>query len=214
MYFTISLAIAAMRSAGLVLVRTFVYAVAAAAGSRFASSGSELSGSAWLDEVLDIGADYKGTFGYTKKKAFVHKSPYLTTSVGVLVRQLLGQSKGVQEGVSQIAERLPTWEAGKVNFYYWYYATLALFQAGGENWTRWNVAMTFSAAGAARHLEVGLGILRGLAADDRRFVWRAAASAMRTLGKRHPERVRAELQTWLDDAARRAPAEVALKGMG
>jgi hypothetical protein len=32
-------------------------------------------------------------------------------------------------------------DRGKTNFYYWYYATLALYQHGGEPWTRWNAAM-------------------------------------------------------------------------
>ena len=99
-----------------------------------------VGGSAFLDAVYDAGADYKGTFGYTKAKAFVHRSPLTTTSVGILVRLLMGQSKGVNEGASTVLERLP--EAGKnANFYYWYYATLALFQLGGEPWTQWNGAM-------------------------------------------------------------------------
>ncbi len=29
----------------------------------------------------------------------------------------------------------------RTNFYYWYYATLALYQHGGEPWSRWNAAM-------------------------------------------------------------------------
>ncbi len=93
-------------------------------------------GSAWLDEVLDVDAEYKGTFGYTKKRAFVHKSPYTTTSVGVLVRLLMGQNKGVQEGAATVLDKVPDWKSA--NLYYWYYATLALFQSGGEAWMKWN----------------------------------------------------------------------------
>ena len=29
-------------------------------------------------------------------------------------------------------------DRGKTNVYYWYYATLALYQHGGEPWTKWN----------------------------------------------------------------------------
>lgn len=75
---------------------------------------------------------------------------------------------------------------------------------------RWNVAMAFSTAGAARHLDAALPILERLAADDRRFVWRAVASAMRNLGRRVPERVVPVLKEWLKDERRARPAETAL----
>jgi 3-methyladenine DNA glycosylase AlkC len=54
---------------------------------------------------------------------------------------------------------------------------------------RWNVAMTFTAASAAREAERALPLLRGLAEDPRRFVRRAAQSALRNIAKRRPELV-------------------------
>jgi 3-methyladenine DNA glycosylase AlkC len=75
---------------------------------------------------------------------------------------------------------------------------------------RWNVSMAFSTAEAARHLDAALPILERLAADDRRFVWRAVASAMRNLGRRVPERVVSVLKEWLKDERRARPAETAL----
>jgi hypothetical protein len=76
--------------------------------------------------------------------------------------------------------------------------------------TRWNVAMAFSTAGGADHWQEGLPILRDLACDERRFVWRAVASALRVMGRRHPEEIVPRLQSWLDDPQRRRPAQVAL----
>jgi 3-methyladenine DNA glycosylase AlkC len=76
---------------------------------------------------------------------------------------------------------------------------------------RWNVAMAFSAAEAAKHLEAALPILSHLATNNRRFVWRAVASAMRNLGRRAPESVMPVLQKWLKDEKRARPAEAALK---
>jgi 3-methyladenine DNA glycosylase AlkC len=76
---------------------------------------------------------------------------------------------------------------------------------------RWNVAMAFSTAEGARHLDAALPILERLAADERRFVWRAVASAMRNLGRRAPERVRPVLRAWRQDERRTRPAETALQ---
>jgi 3-methyladenine DNA glycosylase AlkC len=57
----------------------------------------------------------------------------------------------------------------------------------------------------------GLEILQQLAADERRFVWRAAASALHYLGKHHPEVVRPLVENWLQDERRKRAAEVALR---
>jgi len=74
----------------------------------------------------------------------------------------------------------------------------------------WNVAMIFSSAEGAKHCDEALPILRRLALDERRFVWRAVASALRNLGRRKPDKVKPELHHWLLDEKLRKVAEVAL----
>jgi 3-methyladenine DNA glycosylase AlkC len=76
---------------------------------------------------------------------------------------------------------------------------------------RWNVAMAFRSSGGARHLQEALEILSDLSADEQRFVWRAAASALHYLGKRQPEVIRPLVESWLEDEQRARAAEVALR---
>jgi 3-methyladenine DNA glycosylase AlkC len=76
---------------------------------------------------------------------------------------------------------------------------------------RWNVAMAFSSAEAAKHIEAALPILERLACDERRFVWRAVTSAMRNLGRRVPDRVLPVLERWLKDELRVRPAQTVFK---
>ena len=45
----------------------------------------------------------------------------------------------IEEGVQYILRELPG--SGKKNFYYWYYASLALHQIQGPSWQRWNQAL-------------------------------------------------------------------------
>jgi hypothetical protein len=96
----------------------------------------------WLDRVYDAGKSYRspGTFGYTRKGVFVYKRPYGTTACGVLSRQFMKQIKGVSAGAETLMTALPNWNATR-DLYYWYYGSLAMFQIGGEYWTKWNEAL-------------------------------------------------------------------------
>lgn len=38
-------------------------------------------------------------------------------------------------------QHLPQWEHLKIDYYYWYYASLALFQVGGQTWETWKNAV-------------------------------------------------------------------------
>jgi hypothetical protein len=78
---------------------------------------------------------------------------------------------------------------------------------------RWNVAMAFHSFGGTRHLSEALDVLEQLAADERRFAWRAAASTLHYLGRRHAEAVTPVLEGWLEDKARTRAAQVALRHM-
>jgi len=69
------------------------------------------------------------------------------TAITVTCRLSLGQSKEekkVLQGVDILMANLPEWNRpknDKVDFCYWYHGTSAMFQFGGENWSKWNEAV-------------------------------------------------------------------------
>ncbi len=69
------------------------------------------------------------------------------TAVSVICRIFCGQSRSnpkVLKGVDILMANLPDYNKprnDKVDFYYWYYGTYAMFQFGGQNWHKWNSAM-------------------------------------------------------------------------
>ncbi len=73
---------------------------------------------------------------------------------------------------------------------------------------RWNVAMVWSAVGGRKYAEEGARILHRLAADERRFVWRAAASAAVKLGRARPDVVKSLVRKWRADPKRKHAAAV------
>lgn len=60
---------------------------------------------------------------------------------------------------------------------------------------RWNIAMCLGVMFGTHHPERSLSILKMLAQDERRFVWRAAASSLIKLLRRYPE-YKAEVYAW------------------
>jgi hypothetical protein len=72
------------------------------------------------------------------------------TAAGVLARIFIGEDprkhEMIKKGADLMAKLPPTWNAqdGSIDMYYWYYATLAMFQIGGDHWKKWNDAMQTS----------------------------------------------------------------------
>jgi len=68
------------------------------------------------------------------------------SAVSVMSRIFIQKNKRepALTAVTLIASDLPQWKAQKVDFYYWYYASLALFQYDGPDgpiWLKWNEPM-------------------------------------------------------------------------
>jgi hypothetical protein len=110
----------------------------------------------WIDKMTD--PDF-GQVGYNMpggtsarpegmQDRFPPEKTQSMTSVGILTRIFLGEdprnSGMIRKGADLCLEHPPRWdpEAGTIDMYYWYYATLALFQVGGKHWESWNRAMT------------------------------------------------------------------------
>jgi hypothetical protein len=81
------------------------------------------------------------------------------TAVGVLCRLFGGESRQkaeIRKGIKILMAEPPLWQEqkgrllSKVNMYYWYYGTYALFQFGGAEWLDWNERMKSTLLGAQR----------------------------------------------------------------
>ncbi|MDP6957365.1 MAG: hypothetical protein QF645_00990 [Planctomycetota bacterium] len=108
-------------------------------GLAFPDSAYE-GASAFFDSVTDphyYDVGYKTPHG----NACRHKSMVGVASMYRLFVKRDRKSPKVEGGARILLANLPTWETGQVDFYYWYYGSLALFQYGGEAWQKWNRAM-------------------------------------------------------------------------
>lgn len=97
----------------------------------------ELAGR-WLNSVST--SDRRGLYAYQPGKSY---TPSMTAE-GMFVQQLLGVIPAhprMQESAKFILQNPPRWKNDAAT-YYWYYATLAMFQHQGREWREWNAAIT------------------------------------------------------------------------
>jgi hypothetical protein len=132
--------------------------MAYSAGKHF---GLEVNGAAlqaaavWLDQVSDRTGHhgYSGIGEPSARKPGDHGVRFpvergaAMTAVGLFSRFFLGQEPRERPVMTAAAELLvqrpPVWDekGGAVDHYYWYYASYALFQMGGRQWTTWQKAL-------------------------------------------------------------------------
>jgi len=116
-------------------VKWFDHATSSSTGrTGYKSPGDE----GWHLPELD---KLKGGYPFTKEQPCM-------TAVSVICRLFAGQSRSnetIKKGVVNVlAKHRPMWrrkEGGlrsTIDFYYWYYATLAMFQYGGGLWKEWD----------------------------------------------------------------------------
>jgi hypothetical protein len=73
------------------------------------------------------------------------------TAEGLVCRAFLDAENtppALDEGAAYVLEERPG--SGAVNYYFWYYGTLAIFQRQGDDWRRWNAALQQELLGRQR----------------------------------------------------------------
>jgi len=106
----------------------------------------------WFNKVTDatynrVGYNAKGTgkvYVPGKNEKFTHHETM--TAIAVLCRIFMAKDKKdpALGGVELLVRDLPEWKANAIDFYYWYWATFALFQYDGPDGTyfkRWSEPM-------------------------------------------------------------------------
>jgi hypothetical protein len=107
----------------------------------------------WLNEATDangyarVGYNAKGTgkvYVPGKNESFAHHESM--SAVAVMSRIFMQKRKNepALAAVNLLVSDLPEWKGDKIDFYYWYYASLALFQYDGPDggmWKKWNEPM-------------------------------------------------------------------------
>ncbi len=87
----------------------------------------------WLDSVGS--GQRRGLYGYDRRSFKTHAM----VATGLFAQQLLGLSPEdprMKESVQHLSQNMP--KKHERDFYYWYYACLALYQHQGSVWEEWN----------------------------------------------------------------------------
>jgi len=108
----------------------------------------------WYDSVtVDVGGYPKTGYNLpgSDNARLRAANDYITNpsmdAINVMSRLFMGgegwdtNNRVVKAQAKVMTEFLPAWDMLKIDYYYWYYASLALFQVGGSYWDKWEVAM-------------------------------------------------------------------------
>ncbi|HRV80427.1 MAG TPA: terpene cyclase/mutase family protein, partial [Planctomycetota bacterium] len=110
----------------------------------------------WIESVTDpatgrigyIGPERGGRSSRTEANSdYPADLTEAMTGVGLLTRVFLGQTPDKNPIMTKhgdlLLRTLPEWDekGHKVDMYYWYYGTYAMYQLGGEHWKKWKAAM-------------------------------------------------------------------------
>ena len=95
--------------------------------------------------------EHGGLFGYRRSGKKQEPISEVMTAEALFCRQMLGYPRDAdhtQEAVSHLLENMP--KLAKLNHYYWYYGTLAMYQYGGPAWEQWNTVVRDTLVGEQR----------------------------------------------------------------
>jgi hypothetical protein len=107
----------------------------------------------FVDEMTDpltgrAGYQSKGgppfRFGEKTAESFPPQRSEAPTAIGMLVRVLAGhglEDPMILKGAEVLGQVLPRWEPASLDFDYWQFGTLAMYQVGDEPFAKWNEAM-------------------------------------------------------------------------
>ena len=98
----------------------------------------------WLDQVTE--GTY-GRTGYTRSPANGRDRWLSPTAIAIMSRIFMDKDRSdprLSTGCDQLLKNKPRWQEGAIDYYFWYYASLALFQfdgPSGAKWRAWNEDM-------------------------------------------------------------------------
>ncbi len=119
----------------------------------------------WITDVTD---PVTGRTGYSERGSspsrltetmlkFPAERSESMTAVGMVVRcfaqsDVRSKDPMLDKGAQLLVSMLPTWNtaSGDIDFYYWYFGTLAMLQVGGERWDKWRTALETASGGHQR----------------------------------------------------------------
>ena len=109
-----------------------------------ALKSAKLAGATVPEEAFSKASTY--LWAMYSQQGFGYKDPGVqlsTTAIGVLCQQFMGHNddKRIAKALDHLKHQTPEWDktSGGWVLYYWYYTTQAMFQAGGDYWTHWNI---------------------------------------------------------------------------